>query len=430
MITKKQNQKENKKENKYFNNCNSNLCKNKFKLLAILFLFLLNVFLFSNSVQGLGVLPAFEETILEGSSIKYDITIVNEENIDQELSVLVEGDLAEYIRLSESVISFSKGEPRKTITATLTVPQRLTFRPGEYNNRVVIKQQSKEEGMIAKLGVASRWIITVPGEGASLTVNLFSPNFIKNSQNSFSVEVFNKGNKQASNCKALIDVYTALNVKVDSFVSTSRNIAPKTQDRIQIYWTPNVENGNYFAKASVICDDADGYGEKSFSVGSPDLEIESFATDNFKLGEISKFDLILSSSWGEQIDGVHADVELAKGDLSIFKIGTESKNIGPLKSISIPVFMDTAGVAPGDYTIFITLYYLGKQKEEVYSAKLLEDRAVITSLTGNVVGGRASDSSGAGDKSGDSYMGLLILAIVIVVIVNVVLVIKFMRKKK
>jgi hypothetical protein len=408
---------------------NKKRMKRKMFWIAAALLFCFVVF-FSNvkSAEAVGIAPAYKEVIYNNQDITYTMKVVNENGEAGTYSVEIAGDLSQYVKADRSSVTFAKGEIQKDVNIKLSIPSGMKMTPGEYTTRIIVKEPTQNQGEImALVGISSKLITTIPGEGAYVQAKLFAPNFVDNVTNSFSVEITNKGIKEARNCVTIIDVTSSLNAKVTSLISESMTVPGASVQTARLSWMPHLNSGLYTAKASVVCEGTTAGDEKLFSVGSPDVNVISFTTSSFKLGSISKFDLILSSDWGEAISNVYANIEVNKNDKVLFTSQTESTDLVPNGKAVLPVYLDTTGFSPGEYNVYLTLHYLEKQKEQVYTALMSNDKIVMNSLSGNVVG-NAGSSGGSDDGGGMN--SLLIIAIIVIAVVNIILVVRVLRKKK
>ncbi|MGV8168982.1 MAG: CARDB domain-containing protein [Candidatus Nanoarchaeia archaeon] len=395
------------------------------KLLIIVLLMILLV----KGVFAAGVAPSTKEIILSKDPFSYSVRIFNEGGQQGTVDLEITGELSQYISLDRESISFKSGQESQDVLVTITPPKDSELIPGEYVARLVVKERSDSGGeIVALVGVSSRIVMTVPGEAANLQAVIFTPNFVKGKQNTFSVEVTNKGNKNAEECRTVVGIYSALNAEIDTLLSEPITIKAGTLERIPISWTPNVLSGNYIAKAKIVCRNAESSAEHTFSVGSPEINVVSFTATDFTLQGISQFTLVAKSEWGETIPGVYANIELFKDNTLLKSSKTESKDVKAQDTVIYDVFLNTKDVAPGNYKIFVKMNYLGKETESVYSALFSADKAIITSLSGKVTGTESSAGAPADEKS--SSMSLLIMAIIVVVILNVVLVVYIIKRKK
>lgn len=384
--------------------------------------------LFIFSVHGacaLGIAPGERPFVYDGKQIEYEIRIMNDEHRDTVYSIDVTGELAKYVSLSKQVVSFTSDKNDEVVYVKFFIPETEEVSPGEYTVMISVKTSGETKtGVTAYVGVVSRLELTLPGNGSYIKINPYVPNFIKGKENSFSIDVVNKGSKTAKNCFAVVDVYTSMNSKVVSLISNRIDVSSLRIENILIPWTPDVNNGQYLAKMSVICDEASAKTESSFSIGSPSIKVVNFVSSDFTLGEINRFDLILESEWGENIDNIYADVEFAKDGNSLSRAKTESINVRPLATVSLPVYLDTKGMSNGKYSLYIMVHYLDKDEGKIYDVTVTENKLSVDQLSGLVVGGKGVDESPT-----DGTNALLILAIIAIVIVNVVLVLRLIKRK-
>jgi hypothetical protein len=389
---------------------------------------LLSILFFSslNGINALGIVPGERAFVYDGKDIEYNIRVLNDELKSATYNLEINGELAKYVTLSKNKLYFTSQKADEVISAKLSIPETDEIPPGEYTIRISVKSdESTSSGVTAYVGVISKLIITIPGNDAYVKIQTFVPNFIKGEQNSFSVDIINKGIKPANNCFAVIDILSSTNSKVISLVSNRINVQGTRIEKFLLPWTPTVNNGLYTAKTSVICDETSAEDQKSFSIGSPHIKVVNFVSTEFVLGQINRFDLIIESEWGENIDTVYADIELAKEGVPLTRAKTESTGIRALEKMSLPVYLDTKNMVPGKYSLYVMLHYLDKDVGEIYDVEMSENKFVIDKLSGMVVGGNAPDDDSSGGTN-----ALLVLAIIVIVVVNVVLVLKLVKRKK
>jgi hypothetical protein len=386
---------------------------------------LLIIILLSQGVIAIGVVPASKEVILSDNPTSYNVRILNNEGNEKTINLEITGELSEYITINKQRINFKEGQTQEDVTITINkMPEHI--KPGEYTSRLLIKNSNNNQGEnIALVGVSSRILMTIPGEGVNLDATIFTPNFINGKTNTFSVEVTNKGNSDAEECTAILNIYTSMNSEVASLISEKTRIKAKSTNRIQIPWTPQVYSGNYLAKAKITCKSTEITTEQTFHVGSPNIKINNIYADNFNLGSLSLFKLIATSEWGEEIKNVFVEVELEDKGKIIDSYKTHSKDFKPKDTEIYDVFLNTKSIQPGKYNLFVKINYLGKESETVYEAQLFQNRAILTSATGQIIG-----SAGIENNEESHFKSILILSILTVVILNIFLATKVIRRNK
>jgi preprotein translocase subunit SecG len=397
----------------------------RLRILMIVVLLLCGFVLLSPSVLSLGIGPGEKTVVYNSEDITYNLRIVNDDKVTGTFTVDAAGELAKYMTFSKTKISFTAQKADEVISVKLSIPQDVKIPVGEYTLRITVKaDESNGAGVTAFVGVISKLIVTIPGDSANVAMHTYVPNFVRGEKNSFSVEIVNKGITPATNCFAVVDIITSSNAKVISLISNRVNVQGTRMETLLLPWIPDVNNGKYIAKTSVICDGVSLEDEKTFSIGSATIKVVNFVSTGFELGEINRFDLILQSEWGETISNVYADIELAKDEITLTRTKTETIDILGMEKMSVPVYLDTNGMTEGKYSMYIMLHYLDKSVGEIYSVQMTANTFVIDKLSGMVVTGNSKDEGAGGTNS------LLIMVIVIVVILNVVLVMKLLKRKE
>lgn len=399
------------------------------KKVAFNIIFILMIFLFTTqSVFAIGVVPASKEYLLDNNKITYSIRLVNDEFSDKTYELEVAGDLAQYITLNTEKISFNKNEKYKEFIVNVDIPESLDVLGGEYVNRITIKESATQATNIAaKVGVVSKLTLVSPYKDASLKSNFITPNFIKDQQNSFSLEVKNEGIKDAKNCRGLLSIQSNTNTELDLLIHEPVDIKPGYTQRYLFPWKATLNNGDYYAKATVICDGLESIEENKFNIGSPSIKVLKLVSDNFKLGQINKFDLILESEWNSAINNVYADISLTKDKSILQNAKTPTSNFEKLDTQTFPLFIDTTKVEPGTYEFMITIHYLEKETIELFNLLMTTEGVKISSITGNVIGNSIPQKTEL-KESGE--VNLLTLLIIVVVLVNGFLFYMLIKKKK
>ena len=388
------------------------------KIVMVLLTFLLVL----NTVEAIGIAPAVNEFIA-GEEQSVRMRIFNDDQSEKTVMLELSGELKDYMRLSSKEIEFKQGQRHQEIVLIIKEIPVNNLEPGNYINRVLVKQKSEfEKKNFARIGVSSRINIIIPGEAPSLQGNLFVPNFEENKQNLLSLEIKNVGNTRANNCLGVINIYSALNELVDNFPIESFDVNPTSQKRVSLSWTPNVYPGNYLANAEIICENTDASFNQTFHVGSPHLNIGRIYSDDFRLGQVSLINLIVSSSWGSSIRNVFVEVDLEKEGVILTQYTSASKDFNPRQTHIFDVYLNTQNLLVGEYDLFVRLNYLDQEIETKYLAKIDRDEITVQPITGMVVQQSRDER--------DINISLLVLAVFALVITNIFLLYYLVVKKR
>ncbi|HJO02227.1 MAG TPA: hypothetical protein QF458_04875, partial [Candidatus Woesearchaeota archaeon] len=152
-----------------------------------------------------------------------------------------------------------------------------------------------------------------------------------------------------------------------------------------------------------------------FIVGVPFVNITKIFVNNFRLGDIAKFDIYLKSDWNDKIN-VYADALIFKDDKTHLSSRIEPIDLLAGKEGIVNLYWETAEIAEGDYDLNLTIKHdLGESKHNVKI--MVNEDSITTSLTPERI------------VSGRDIIIYLTVAIVILIVVNVLGYIKKFRKR-
>jgi len=246
-------------------------------LLFSLFSFVL-IFVFVQNVLALGITPGRNTLDYSPGKVEtYQFEIVNGQGEDIDVVILVQGELNASISVSEVSFKMSGNEASKKLTYTLTMPSGL--KPGLHTAEIVALQlpgKSKEGGTFigASVGVTTQVHVHVPYPGkyleASFDVTPSSDGGIR-----FILPLISRGELGIVRAKAVIDIYTSLNEKIDTITTDEIEIKSLDRRELTALWKPqSAPPGRYKAVATVIYDEETVSVEKEFSIGEQVLEIK------------------------------------------------------------------------------------------------------------------------------------------------------------
>ncbi|MCF7872108.1 hypothetical protein K9L97_03675 [Candidatus Woesearchaeota archaeon] len=387
---------------------------------------LLIFIIFSSNALALGLAPATKEILVKEQSYSFPIKIMNNQNEEFIAFINVEGELSEYVSLSEETIIFTKDKDSEIINVNVDLPKIETLPRGKNVVNIVIMQKMPTGNQLsANLAVNFDLIITVPSEGHSLDMKFYTANFKQHQQSNFLIEATNTGTANIVNSKAIIEIYDLANNKLETLTSESKMIRKGEMHAYNMPWSPELNNGEYKATATLIYDGQSMQQTKRIHVGSPSIDITTITTYDFLLGGVAHFDLVLNSNWAEKIENVFAEVVFMKQNELLAATKTPSETLEPLGKTILPVYWDTENQAPGLYKMIINLNYLGTQKSHTYDITMTEDELNVLLPTGQVSGSKNKKAS-----SSSSTTSLLIVLILFLIIMNAIIIYKFMIKKK
>jgi len=358
--------------------------------------------------------PGLEKTI--------QLRIVNDGHKDFDALVYAEGDLAEYITIDEPMIKLTKDQDSKIIFYNIKLPKSFE-KKGVYSANIVIRQIPNETDdntkVTASIAVASVLKVTIPYEGKYAEIRLFAPRCKQGKESNFSIEVMNLGTEKILEAQTVIEVYNPLKNKVATITSNKVSIKSKEEKLLTASWTPDIGSGNYNAVATLTYDELSTKSEKSFTVGELLPEIISINVDNFKLGGIAKFDILVKNNLNEELKNVFAEtaVKDKKGEIYT-SFETISLDIPAFGKQEFNVYWDTSKVIPGTYNLDIILNYLGERTENIFEIFVEYDKIKVPII------GKATEA--LEEKPGLlKSVNNLTFIVIISIIVNVIIIIIF-----
>ncbi|MFH1289871.1 MAG: hypothetical protein ABIH92_00510 [Nanoarchaeota archaeon] len=337
------------------------------------------------SVLALGTFPG-RQTIdfVPGMEKTFTFTVVNSEQRDINVVISAQGELQDYIFIPEVVVRMSASETSKEISYTVKLPQELP--PGLHTADVVLVQlpdQFVDTGQMsvgAAVAVLTQVYVRVPypGKYGEVNLNVFGPN--ENGEMTFAVPVFSRGEFALTGVKASVEVYTSLNEKVASvYTNEIASIPGKDRAELIANWDPQgAAPGPYRAVAKVTWGEGTESVEKEFTLGERRLTLEGVEVNDFKLGEIAKFEILVENHWSETIEGAYAEmiVYSESGNiLADFKSPTY--DIGPNNNELMLAFWDTQGVNEGSYDSTLFLKYAGTSDQNDLTIEVDEKKITI-----------------------------------------------------
>lgn len=370
-------------------------------------------------VSSIGMGPGTNEyPFISGEEYIITLRIGNEEKKNVTVFLSVDGDIANYIEIPEEAITFSSTDDYKKINCILRLPEDIG-EPGPHEARILAKVKEdyeQKEGTQINFDVILYSVIrvNVPYPGSYAKIRLLAPNFHVGKESSFGIEINNLGTKPIF-ADSLINILSPMEATIDTLSGGQTPVESKEKEMVSIPWTPETA-GRFRAVADVNYDENHESDEKTFSVGSAKLVIRSISSNNFRLGQISKFDLIINSRWNEEIKDVHADFIIQDYDGNHYsKYSSQSVKSAPFGSNTIPAYLETDRLKSGKYQMLVILHYLGNVEETKYDIEV-SDNSVIIVPTGQIISSQAEEKSEI-----DEIYEILSIIIVLIVISNILI---------
>ncbi|MBI2632274.1 hypothetical protein HYW75_04680 [Candidatus Pacearchaeota archaeon] len=393
-------------------------------LLMVIFAFVIG----SAQISALGITPGrININYEEGKEVSGGITIVNTENKDIDVVIIAQGEFNQSVKFSEVSFKMKSSEREKRIQYTFNMPSQLS--PGPHIGEILAvqvpsKTSGGETSVGATVAVATQIHVFVPypNKYAEASLDIVSDNLGKIT---FVIPVINRGKLDLVRVRANIDIYGNLNEKVDSFNTNQVEIKSGERREIAYTWNSNVTSGRYRAVATVLYDEETLRLEREFSVGKPILDLQQIEVNDFTLGEIAKFEMLVENQWSEEIKGAYAEMEIYNPKNEVMAdIKSQTYDFSPLSKKTMVSYWDTGGVKKGIYDSSVYLRYGAQSTQKDFKLDVKEDS--ITAIgVGYVISAKT--------KSGSSTTTILLIGIVVLILINLgwfLVLRKYMHKKK
>jgi len=375
------------------------------------FLFFLFVFLLlSPCAQALGIGPT-EIEIGFKPNLNYTgvVYVVNSEGYNFPVEMSVDGDLKDYITLSEKeFVLMPKGTPGsiRYVNFTLNLPEKFE-KPGAYKSRILATQKvSGEKGtIVSRVRVGAILTVYVPYPGKYVEFEVKIENAEVNKTVKFTASAVNRGNQTIENAYCVFRIYDLQGSVIGSATTDGKVMEPGRHVEFMGEWlASNVKPGKYRLVAEISYDDIKTKQEKEFMIGSPTIEITEINAEPIPEKTIGKIRTKVKSNWNEKIENIFLTIELKKNGFST-SLKSPSTDIEPWQEKYIDIYWDTSdSQGAGEYDGLATLSYLNKTAQKSFKVRVV--KAGITLFTPEAV--------------------LLLLVVVIIIILAVV----YYRRRK
>jgi len=290
----------------------------------------------------------------------YPFCVRNSLNEEDPFEIRVEGDIAEYITLSQTSDVLGPKEI-KCYEYTVTLPEKVSP-PGSRSAYVVATEIPKRivgGGLNFNLIVSTKHQLTIriPYPGKYLETQFLTHDVRVGDTVYFVITVTSRGTDLIGKIKAKIDIFQG-EEKIDSVETTAvENLETSKSKELAAMWnTAGRSSGRYKAVATITYDEKNIEEVAYFRVGSLEMNILNFTKEVFS-GKINKYQVEIESNWNEKVDGVYARVKATNQRLGNHEFKTLSYDVLPWERKILDGYWDTAEIAPGTYNAEVTLYY-------------------------------------------------------------------------
>jgi hypothetical protein len=332
-----------------------NTQKSSFRYLGLSIVLLLMVLLMGNLVIGLGITPG-RTTIdyVSGLEEEVSFSIVNNEHKDMQVVLTVQGELAESVTLFDNLIEFLPSEESKSFKYKISLPSYIASEDGLHTAEIVALEVPKagNQGTFvgATVAVVSQIHVYVPCPDKCIDSDIVILDGEQNTTATFIIPVINRGQLGIGDVRAIIDIYSKLNEKIDSIETDFKSVDSGQRTELSAKWPVTVNVGEYIAKVTVFYDGKSKSFEKIFSIGTQSLSIESILVNEFTLGEIAKLQILVENKWNQDLKEVFANLLVYNNANQVMAdVRSATETVPALSKKELIAYWDTIGLREGEY---------------------------------------------------------------------------------
>lgn len=370
------------------------------------------------SISALGITPGRTnfESVIAGSEEIVEFSVINSDRKNIELLVLVRGELNGSVLVSENKFSMSAQEYEKKLSYTFKVPSGL--KAGEHTADILVIKLPDEYSSTGTLvggtvAVATQLYVFIPYPDKYVDANLNVMSEDVNNIN-FIIPVHNRGKLDISRVHANIDIYGELNEKITTIMTNDISLLSGVRQEIVANWDASeISTGNYRAVATLIYDEETLTLENQFAIGKPLLELLSVEVNDFSLGDIAKFEMLVESKWSQEIKGAYAQTQIFNTEGEVMAdFNSPAADFPALSKKLLIAFWDTDGVKKGTYDASVYLRYGEHSTQKDFKLDVSDDEIRVVGV-GYVISSRNKGS-------GNNMVFLLIIVIGVLVLINII----------
>ena len=389
------------------------------KKLVLVFLMLVVVLI--PLVCSLGVTPGRNTLDFSPNLEKsFSFSVLNTEPKEFSVALSVEGDLADYVKVSEDKINFLANEKSKEISYSIKLPRGLS--PGLHKAEISITEvpsDSKNSGVsiTTTVSVVTQLYIYVPYPGKYLEGRGDIVN--KGTSAVFYIPVISRGEEKINEAYCKIVIYKG-EAKLGEIESSRVSIEKGERKELTAEWQG--EPGKYKAVISLIYDGKIETIEKEFNLGLENVDVLGVSVNEFKLGDVAKIKILVQNKDSGEIAEAEANMKIYGADNDkVADIKSERYNIPAKSNKEMNIYWDTEKVDKGEYGSNLKINYEDKFVEKNLKIDVKEDSMTFSGV-GFVI---ASDTGGK-----ISITKLLFIIIGFLILVNLGWLVWWMRNKK
>ncbi len=340
-----------------------------------LLLFTMMIILFSGSIFALTVTPS-RKTFDYKPEIAGSFSVLNMDYESYDISLSAEGDIAEYIELSNKKLTFNTDDFSKDVTFRISLPSDI--KAGTHTAKIIVTPIADQEGTVSAIAsIAVQIIVNVPypGKYAEASIDVRQSDSKENAE--FFVVLKNKGDMMIENAITNLEVYDENSNLITSMSASSGMIQSKDSQEMKMIWK-YPEIGSYKAKAYVVYDNIETDAEKNFTIGDSFVSINYMTIGKFKLKDSAKLSLDLKNMASKSLDDVYYSLIISEQDKELVNAVSYKSKLSGKTTETFDLYFETDSLMEKEYFGKIIIHYDSQEIIKDITARVKKDRLIIT----------------------------------------------------
>ena len=397
------------------------------------FVLLISILL-APAVLGFGISPAVTNINFEpGREVTIRLDIYNSKDKDMTLILNPSGALRDHIVLQENKVTFTSDEKKKTIEIRVVLPQEFD-RPGLVVGEIKVEEIDTDIdadvlNIRPKIAIAHQILVYVPYPGRYAEAVLKTNNVQRGELLPIYITIMNLGQEDLDGVYAQIRISDNSQQEYQTLKTESKHISSKKAGELIVFVnTDDYIPGDYVIDAKVYYDQKEIGLTGSFTIDDFLIQLISIGVNNFNLGQIAKFEMLIRNIGNRIVKDASARLLFTKEDGTIIA-NTKSFDIdlNPQDVKETVAYWDTRDITVGDYGGTLTLSYEDKSIQRDIQTTIEDEKIEINviDITGFAIRTPTGpDAQAAGLPSINVQLSIIIILLVTILIVVIV------KKKK
>jgi len=337
-----------------------------------------------NTVLALGIRPVKTQIQFQ-PEYNGAVKVVNNDHTYLQVVIYAEGELEEYIKISETELVLEPDEEFKSIGFKIDITDELP--PGLRTGRIIVEEKISSVTIAGSyvsgsLKMAHKIEVQVPYPDKYIEVQID----IQEEQEGvdISTTVKNIGASDIDQVKPVIEIYSG-SEKISTFEATPTSLSVLEESNFNTFvQKAELGQGVYTVNSRISFDGNSLELAKTFAIGEPLLRIlnyEKYVVEN----KINEFPIEVKNDWNSIIKDAKIELFFLKGGNEVSKETTYSFDIGPYEGKRVQSYFDTTGLEVGQYDVNMLIHHGNKTDIERHELSIITQEEYDKRLGGDAL---------------------------------------------